>query len=141
MSISRQEGMVLLISLILLLMLTLIAITASSQSTLQMRISSNSEQRNAAFQAAEAGIAIWTNAFLTGQTPPTTGTVGQAKFTVLESKYTPSCRGGSSIVQGSNVRSMLCVDLTVEGGAACDDRACAVTVIHRQGIQRPGDIQ
>jgi len=54
----RQQGMVLLVSLMLLLMLTLIAIAASSQSTLQVRIASNSEMRNLAFQAAEAGITL-----------------------------------------------------------------------------------
>ena len=64
MKTNKQKGMVLLVSLILLLMLTLIAITASNQSTLQLRISSNSEQRNMAFQAAEAGIAKWTGTYL-----------------------------------------------------------------------------
>lgn len=59
----QQQGMVLLISLLLLLMLTIIAITAASQSNLQLRISSNSQQQNIAFQTTESGLSHWTNAF------------------------------------------------------------------------------
>ena len=56
---SKQTGMVLLISLVMLLLLTIIAITAASQSTLQTRMASNSQQQNIAFQAAESGISAW----------------------------------------------------------------------------------
>lgn len=52
----RQQGAVLMISLIMLLVLTVIAITASNMSTLQLRMANNSQLQNIAFQAAESGI-------------------------------------------------------------------------------------
>ncbi|PRB84467.1 PilX N-terminal domain-containing pilus assembly protein [Pseudomonas sp. MYb185] len=52
----RQQGAVLMVSLIMLLLLTVIAVTASNVSTLQVRMASNSQLQNIAFQAAESGI-------------------------------------------------------------------------------------
>jgi len=132
--------MVLLVSLILLLMLTLIAITASNQATLQLRISSNSEQRNMAFQAAEAGISNWTAAYLSKQaTLPSTGTIGATQFNIAgdKSRWDVPCPG-SGLTQGSP--QMDCFDLTVEGESVCDGGTCAVTTSHRQGGQRRGEI-
>ena len=143
MKTTNQQGMVLLVSLVLLLMLTIIAITASNQSTLQLRIASNSEQRSMAFQAAEAGIAEWTGAYLNDQISlPTTGSVGATKFAVdqTKSRWDVICPG-SSISQGSGAPRMDCFDLVVEGQSVCDGSTCAVTTIHRQGGQRRGDIQ
>ncbi|WP_277372796.1 PilX N-terminal domain-containing pilus assembly protein [Pseudomonas sp. AA-38] len=145
MNASKQKGMVLLVSLVLLLMLTLIAITASNQATLQLRISSNSEQRTMAFQAAEAGISNWVGAYLAGQKNsqlPTTGTVGDTSFNIVSSKsrWDVACPG-SEIREGSGLPRMDCFDLTVEGGSVCENGVCAVKTIHRQGGQRRGDIQ
>lgn len=53
---ARQQGAVLMVSLIMLLLLTVIAITASNTSTLQLRMANNSQLQNIAFQAAESGI-------------------------------------------------------------------------------------
>ena len=143
MNTNKQKGMVLLVSLILLLMLTLIAITASNQSTLQLRISSNSEQRNMAFQAAEAGIAKWTGTYLADLTNlPTSGTIGNTQFYIdpAKSRWDVACPG-SSITQGSGAPRMDCFDLTVEGKSVCSGSSCAVTTVHRQGGQRRGDLQ
>lgn len=140
---TNQQGMVLLVSLILLLMLTLIAITASNQSVLQLRISSNSEQRSMAFQAAEAGISEWTGAYLSEQASlPATGTAGATEFAVdqTKSRWDVACPG-SGLGQGSGAPRMDCFDLVVEGKSVCDGGTCAVTTIHRQGGQRRGDIQ
>lgn len=52
----RQQGAVLMVSLIMLLLLTVIAVTASNTSTLQTRMANNSQLQNIAFQAAESGI-------------------------------------------------------------------------------------
>ncbi len=60
---NRQNGIALLVSLVLLLLLTIIAITAASTSSLQIRMATNSQQQNAAFQAAESGIRQWLNEF------------------------------------------------------------------------------
>lgn len=142
MNTNKQRGMVLLVSLILLLMLTLIAITASNQSTLQLRISSNSEQRSMAFQAAEAGISNWTGAYLAKpeQTLPGTGTIGATQFNIVgsQSRWNVPCPG-SGLTEG--MPQMDCFDLAVEGGSVCDGSTCAVTTIHRQGGQRRGNIQ
>lgn len=54
---NTQQGAVLLVSLVLLLILTTLAVTAASTSALQERMSSNAQQANTAFQAAENGLA------------------------------------------------------------------------------------
>ncbi|MCY1395369.1 hypothetical protein D9M71_103130 [compost metagenome] len=56
---AHQNGMALLVSLVLLLLLTIIAITAANQSSLQERMAANSQQQTIAFQAAESGIQGW----------------------------------------------------------------------------------
>jgi len=56
---TKQNGMALLISLVLLLLLTVIAITAANMSSLQTRMAANSQQQTTAFQAAETGIRQW----------------------------------------------------------------------------------
>lgn len=149
MNAHKQRGMVLLVSLILLLMLTLIAITASSQSTLQLRISSNSEQNNLAFQAAEAGIAAWVGTYFAiplhevekvhkaGEV--VISTPQDTVFGINEHGPIWPCGG---LTPGSP--AMFCFDLTVTGGSVCDNSdidTCAVTTTHRQGGQRRGEIQ
>lgn len=133
---NRQRGMVLLVSLMLLLMLTLIAIAASSQSTLQVRIASNSEMRNAAFQAAEAGIAQWTKTFQQTGSPPNSnsGTTGDQAYEVTYQPPLP-CPGGP--IEGPG--SATCFDLTAIGKSGCDigtSNNCLATTVHRQGGQR-----
>jgi hypothetical protein len=51
----QQQGVVLLVSLMLLLILSLLALTAANRSTLQERMAANSQDNNRSFQAAEAG--------------------------------------------------------------------------------------
>lgn len=152
----KQRGMVLLVSLILLLMLTLIAITASSQSTLQLRISSNSEQRTMAFQAAEAGIANWVGTYFA--TPledlkkihrtdalPALATASSLAVstgthaTVDRDKSLVRPQEGSSLASGNGVM-MYSFDLVVEGGSVCSGGTCDVKTIHRQGGQRRGPL-
>lgn len=162
MNAHKQRGMVLLVSLILLLMLTLIAITASSQSTLQLRISSNSEQNNLAFQAAEAGIANWIGSYFsvplidlytigrvdgTAQNPlPTSTKLGSdAAIEIDINESSVGLLGGYALSAGSGVREMYSFNLKVKGGSACDNNeiitTCAATVIHYQGGQLAGQIQ
>lgn len=59
----KQTGAALLISLSLLLLLTIIAIAAAYQSSLQVRMATNSQEQNTAFQAAESGIQAWIENF------------------------------------------------------------------------------
>lgn len=163
MNAHKQRGMVLLVSLILLLMLTLIAITASSQSTLQLRISSNSEQNNLAFQAAEAGIANWIGSYFsvplidlytiesvegTAQNPlPTSTKLGSDAAIEIDIDES-SVNGllvGYGLSAGDGVREMYSFNLKVKGGSACDNNdiiaTCAATVIHYQGGQLAGAIK
>lgn len=53
---TRQNGMVLVISLILLLVMTLLAIASMQDSTLQERIAGNAHNQQSAFQSAEAAL-------------------------------------------------------------------------------------
>ncbi len=144
MNAHKQRGMVLLVSLILLLMLTLIAITASSRSTLQLRISSNSEQRSMAFQAAEAGISQWVGAYLNFEPAPTMpATIGTTRFDIVtsgpyKSRWDHPCTG-ASLTPGSP--EMLCFDVAFAGESVCDGSNCEVSAIHRQGGQRRGEIK
>lgn len=54
----KQSGAVLVVSLVLLTVMTLIGVASMSSSTLELKISSNFQQRNTAFQAAQSRIAF-----------------------------------------------------------------------------------
>lgn len=135
MSSKNQQGMVLLVSLILLLMLTLVAITASTQSSLQLRISSNNEQNNSAFQAAEAGLASWTSAYLSFEPAlPTQGVVGDSQAYMVLPLSGDSCflLGGGSVSLDSP--EMNCIEVRV--GVGCDANGNNCPVVHTQGVRR-----
>jgi type IV pilus assembly protein PilX len=53
---SKQQGMALVISLIMLLLMTLLAISSMNTTVLEEKMAGNYKDRNMAFQAAEAGI-------------------------------------------------------------------------------------
>lgn len=53
---NRQKGMVLILVLSLLLALTILGVSSMSTSTLETRMANNFQDRNAAFQAAEAAL-------------------------------------------------------------------------------------
>ncbi|MDO9617655.1 MAG: pilus assembly PilX N-terminal domain-containing protein [Pseudomonas sp.] len=137
MNTHKQRGVVLLVSLLLLLMLTLIAITAANQSSLQLRISSNSEQQNAAFQAAESGLQQWANAYFSAAnnaTFPAASTAVQVgasneRFSVA-TIYAGPCAGG-----GLGRVSLNCFDIQ-STGEICESGSCNATAVHRQGGQR-----
>lgn len=54
----NQGGAVLVMALVMLTVLTLIGVASMSSSTLELKISGNSQQRNIAFQAAQSRIAF-----------------------------------------------------------------------------------
>jgi len=54
----RQTGMVLIMALLMLMVLTLIGVSSMSSSSLEMKIASNMQQRNIAFQAAQSRLAF-----------------------------------------------------------------------------------
>ncbi|MDX1297265.1 MAG: PilX N-terminal domain-containing pilus assembly protein [Pseudomonas sp.] len=137
MNMHKQRGVVLLVSLLLLLMLTLIAITAANQSSLQLRISSNSQQQNAAFQAAESGLQRWTNTYFGNASNanfPAEATAVQVgssneRFSVT-TLYTGPCAGN-----GIGRVSLNCFEIR-STGETCESGSCTATAVHRQGGQR-----
>ncbi len=137
MNTHKQQGVVLLVSLMLLLLLTLIAITAANQSSLQLRISSNSQQQNAAFQAAESGLQRWTNAYFAAASNanfPAESVAVQVgnsneRFSVA-TVYTGPCAGS-----GLSRVSLNCFEIR-STGETCESGTCNATAIHRQGGQR-----
>jgi type IV pilus assembly protein PilX len=64
---SRQQGAILVVSLILLLVMTILAITVSQMSRMQERMAGNARDSDMSFQAAEAGLRAAEN-FLSIQT-------------------------------------------------------------------------
>lgn len=137
MNMHKQRGVVLLVSLLLLLMLTLIAITAANQSSLQLRISSNSQQQSSAFQAAESGLQQWASAYFAAASnasfpaESTSVQVGSSneRFSVV-TVYTGPCAGS-----GMGRVSLNCFDIQ-STGEICESGSCTATAVHRQGGQR-----
>ena len=56
----KQAGVVLVVALVMLVVLTLIGVTSMSSSTLEMKVASNMQQHNVAFQAAQSRLAFAT---------------------------------------------------------------------------------
>ncbi len=56
--LKKQSGVVLVMSLVMLAVLTLIGVSSMSSSTLEMKVASNMQQHNVAFQAAQARLAF-----------------------------------------------------------------------------------
>lgn len=54
----KQSGVVLVMALVMLTVLTLIGVTSMSSSTLEVKVASNMQQHNTAFQAAQSRLAF-----------------------------------------------------------------------------------
>ncbi len=134
---NRQQGMVLLVSLMLLLMLTIIAITAATQSNLQLRISSNSELQNVAFQAAESGLQQWTTAYFAANSSASFP-AGWSKTAFGDNAQTSvtTISTGPCASFGIGRISMNCFDIQSVGEHCLEDGTCTARASHRQGGQR-----
>lgn len=96
-TINRQHGTTLVISLILLMVLTILGVSTMSTATMDMRMASNNQYLENAFQLAETGIETTVQGFnLTGNFPapgvpncPPTGTMPMGGVTIV-----PDLRGG-----------------------------------------------
>lgn len=55
-SFPNQHGMALIMALVILLILTILGVTAMTTSSLEEKMSGNTQEQNRAFQAAESGI-------------------------------------------------------------------------------------
>lgn len=93
---SSQQGVALVVSLILLLLLTVLAITAATNSSLQQRMAANAQDMNAAFQATESGLARWIKRFNeTTKTTTIEGSIGNASIEVPGVTVQANCVAGS----------------------------------------------
>ncbi|NMY53099.1 PilX N-terminal domain-containing pilus assembly protein [Pseudomonas sp. WS 5011] len=133
----RQKGIALLVSLVLLLLLTIIAITAASLSTLQLRMASNSQQQNIAFQAAESGLQAWieeltesNNAIIDetrtlGLANADSGTIARVRIQSVPAICTDA---GTSLnaAEGGGAQEFICYEITSHG-KACDSDSCDPT--------------
>jgi type IV pilus assembly protein PilX len=75
-SLSKQSGAVLLVSLIMLLLLTIIGLSAVNITTLDTRIAANSRDRGIAFDAAETALNVATEAIAPGRDLPDSSMAG-----------------------------------------------------------------
>jgi len=62
---AKQQGMVLLVALVMLLLITMIGISSMHNATLQEKMASSVQTRNTTFQAAEAALRVGENAVAT----------------------------------------------------------------------------
>jgi len=136
-----QQGTVLLVSLLLLLMLTIIAITAASQSNLQLRIASNAQQQNTAFQAAESGLQRWANEYFS-RSDADPNLVGNIAVSHSEGQFeaAPTLASSLPLTEGMGITEpgLRLYRFEVRSvGQACgangDD--CNISTAHRQGFQ------
>lgn len=94
----RQQGFVLVVSLILLLILTILAIGAASSSSLQSRMAANAQDMNLAFQSAESGLTRWMSKFNTNQSfdrATLLGAQGDASIDSVDELKVENCNYGS----------------------------------------------
>ncbi|MBD9426805.1 hypothetical protein IB232_15835 [Pseudomonas sp. PDM15] len=145
-----QKGMVLLVSLLLLLMLTLLAIAAANQSTLQLRIASNSELQNASFQVSESGIAHWTEEYFASKkfttsdddTLISSGRTDRTEEFTVAVVSAPSAENCGSSKNTIGLRpggmQLYCFDIESTGKVCDASGTICTTAVHRQGGQKRG---
>ncbi len=132
--LNKQSGAVLVMSLVLLTVLTIIGVASMSSSTLEMKIASNSQQRNIAFQAAQSRID-----FLTSIDP-----ANPLDFTIVipvppatpPPQYcnTPFCPNGVDWTATAEVRFAGCgkpTGFSLEAGVGVMNRFFNATVVGR----------
>jgi type IV pilus assembly protein PilX len=66
----RQQGIVLVVSLVILVLVTLLSVSSMKNTVLQEKMTGNYKERNSAFQAAEAGLRGGENYLLTTSVLP-----------------------------------------------------------------------
>lgn len=99
---SRQQGAVLLVSLIILLIMTLLGVSAMNSTRLEMKMATNDQSRQQAFQAAEA-------ALVAAETDLQTNGVTKSQL--------QDCAAGTSSCYESTCAGGLCFNGTYDAGA------------------------
>jgi len=83
----RQEGAVLVISLMLLVILTMLGISAIESTKLETRMAKNTKAYNEAFQMAEVGLAQAGNQLIATVLAQTTGTTGTTEVSIPDDDF------------------------------------------------------
>lgn len=145
----KQQGMVLLISLVLLLILTIVAISAVTLSGSQERMAANSQQQNVAFQAAESGLQFWVDSYQsTSISVDSTRTLENAGDNTVPryrvnavAKVCTDVPNTLNVAEGSGIPQMICYDISSQAKACADD-ACSIAsddgqarALHMQGYR------
>jgi type IV pilus assembly protein PilX len=146
----QQQGAVLVMALVMLTVLTLIGLSSMSSSTIEMKVSSNTQQHDIAFQAAQGIIDIASSpnsplntnnyqVFETDDTQPGyeqnllyTGSSGKSAATAITTWIGCKAQIGSSLEQGKapvvNFFNVSATGTTVTGSA---------TSVQMQGVRYP----
>jgi len=146
----QQRGAVLVMALVMLTVLTLIGVSSMSSSTIEMKVSSNTQQHDIAFQAAQGIIGIASSPdsplntndyqiFETDETQPGyeqnmsyTGSSGKSAATSTTTWIGCKAQIGSSLEQGKapvvNFFNVMATGSTVTGSA---------TSVQMQGVRYP----
>lgn len=146
---TKQNGMVLLVSLVLLLILTIVAISAVTLSTSQERMAANSQQQNVAFQAAESGLQYWIDLYQSSSvSASTTRTLADAGTNTIP-RYRVSAAAKvctdvpTSLNAGENsgTPQLICYDISSQA-KACAEESCDIAAddgqaraLHMQGYR------
>ena len=83
-NVNKQQGAVLVVSLILLLVMTLLALSAMRSTTLEERMGGNARNQETAFQAAEAVLRAGELSLLVYTTEPIASSDGSTDIWVLD---------------------------------------------------------
>lgn len=77
-NLQRQQGMIIIMALVVLMILSILGISSMSSSTMQERMAANTRDRHVAFQAAEAALRAAEREIEAGLNPPTDTTPSTA---------------------------------------------------------------
>lgn len=146
----QQQGAVLVMALVMLTVMTLIGVSSMSSSTIEMKVSSNTQQHDIAFQAAQGiiniasspGSPLNTNNYQVFETDDTqpgyeqnllyTGSSGKSAATAITTWVGCKTQIGSSLEQGkapvNNFFNVSATGTTVTGSA---------TSVQMQGVRYP----
>lgn len=159
----RQQGIVLIVSLLILVMMTIIGITALSTTTLEERMALNTQHDNLVFQGTESQIQSVINASTPGMPgysvttdPMLTAMAAGANSTVSAGSSTTHIPGGNAtatldtnatitylnVIKGAHCKSggglnqFVCYQFQIDAAATINTSGAKQE--HLQGVQRIG---
>lgn len=125
----REQGMALVMSLMILFVLTILGVTAMSTATLQEKMSGNTQEQTRAFEAAESGLkATFTTAGVFDLNTANTSTLTYGNATAV---VATSFRQTTSPPRGSGYSSTSCSAANFDQRSSATTGTGASTVINR----------